>query len=158
MIEVRQFKLALLSSRENVGKYAIMNADTFYNCVHYRKSKVNAPNKLEGLLKITNPCTKRSIYRKYFFHKDVDKNTVLLSLTSRSELGFHDKLSKETKLYVCVKETNWFSYYWHNSDSFIRCPFKLAIAALVCSFISIIPVLYHMIRFFCQFMLLKSIH
>lgn len=145
IIEVHQFKKEFLDKFENAEKYAVMNADTFKKCTGYRKSSVKDAEKLEGLLKITNLHSKKSIYRKYRYDKSVMDNQIRLSLTARSELGI--ELNKDTNRNVCVEKANWFCYYWHNSDSSICMPFRLAVLALFCSVLSVMPVLFKSVSF-----------
>lgn len=150
MVEVHQFKESFLNSFENADKYAVMNAKTFRDDVGYQKSNVSKSVKLEGLLKITNPCNKRKIYRKYRYDKECKDGQILLSLSARSELGFHDVFSKDNKLHVCVKQACWFAYYWCNSDSYIRHPFRLAVIAMICTVISITCQIMQFFIDFCK--------
>lgn len=138
-IEVHMFKKEFLSKYENAERYAVMNAATFKKCVGYKKSDVQDAKKLEGMLKITNPCTRKSIYRRYYYDSKVENNAVLLSLTARSELGFTGTFHKNNNWMVSIERANWFCYYLRNSDSSIRMPFRLAILALVCSVLSVLP-------------------
>lgn len=143
IIEVHQFKKEFLDKFENAEKYAVMNAKTFEKCTEYKKSKIHDSNKLEGLLRISNPFTKKSIYRKYRYDKSVMDNQIRLSLTARSELGI--EWNKDANRNVSVEKANWFCYYWHNSDSSIRMPFRLTVLALSCSVLSVMPLLFNFI-------------
>lgn len=145
IIEVHQFKKEFLDKFENAEKYAVMNADTFKKCTGYRKSAVEDAEKLEGLLKITNLRSKKSIYRKYYYNPVLNNNTVLLSLTARSELGFTGVYRRSNNWLVCITKANWFIYYWCNSDSSIRNPFRWAFCGII---LTVLSVILSLVQFF----------
>ena len=137
LIKVHQFEKEFLDKFENAEKYAVMNADTFKKCTGYRKSAVQDAEKLEGLLKITNLRNKKSIYRKYHYNPALNNNTVSLSLTARSELGFKGVYRRSNNWLVCITKANWFMYYWRNSDSSIKKPFRWAFLGVIMTMISV---------------------
>lgn len=160
VVEVHQFKQDFLDKMENPEKFAIMNEKTFSCHIGYQRQHTSNQQELEGLLKITNPKNNKSIYRKFRFDPTVEDNRILLSLTARSELGFYKTFLEDTKFYVSVRKANWFCYYWKNSDSSIRSPFKLAVISLFitvffpiirCFFMNCDKILNYIIKFltFC---------
>ena len=147
LLEVHQFKKDFINEYENSERYAIMNANTFKECVGYKRSSVQDPKKLEGLLKITKTPENKSIYRKYRYDPEVKDGQILLSLTARSELGLNGQYRLSNKWKVEVKTANWFCYYWCNSDSSIKKPFRWAFCGVIMTLVSLALTI---IQFICK--------
>ena len=73
---------------------------------------------IEGIVKISK--YNKTIYRKYIAWNKATEGNVKLSTRSLALLGMDDYAK------VTITKSNWFAYMWHNNDSTIRVPFKLA--------------------------------
>lgn len=115
-------------------KYAFMHSSEFNNIYQKRMHKSSARN-LEGYLSITNPTTGITIYRKYCGWSGMEGANVGLGYRSLCELGFNPKEVETVPPTVEITPASWFCYYWMNSDSGIRAPFRFATIGMFSAFI-----------------------
>lgn len=115
-------------------KYAFMHSSEFNHIYQKRMHKSSACN-LEGYLSITNPTTGITIYRKYCGWSGMEGANVGLGYRSLCELGFNPKEVETVPPTVEITPASWFCYYWMNSDSGIRAPFRFATIGMSSAFI-----------------------
>ena len=107
-------------------KYAFMHSSEFNN-IYKTKMYKSSTRGIEGYLSITNLTTGITIYRKYCGWSDMEGANVGLGYRSLCELGFNPKEVKIVPPTVEITPVSWFCYYWKNSDSGIRVPFKIGV-------------------------------
>lgn len=107
-------------------KFVLMHSGCFSKIFNGNMDKVD-PECLEGLVKIQHKC--RTVYRRYRGSK-VDGNVVELGYRTQKELKVKDGDE------VVIKPTNWFCYLWHNQDSCIKHPFRIAFVGIILTLIS----------------------
>lgn len=112
-------------------KYAVMHTSEFTNVFGSPMKATTSSSGIEGYLSITNKAAGKTIYRKYCGWKTIDTSTVGLGYRSLCELGITEEELKNTPPVVDVKKECWFTYYWKNSDSGIRAPFRIGVWSLI---------------------------
>lgn len=128
-------KLPDLLHNSECEKFAYMRNEEFRNV--YKTPMYDATaHGIEGYLSITCETTGKIIYRKYHGWTTMDEATVGLGYRSRCELGITDKQIQEAPPTVIVRPSSWFWYYWRNSDSGVRMPFKLAFVSCLITLLS----------------------
>ena len=99
------------------------------------------PDKLYGYLKIISQFGK-VIYRRYRSIAGIKQGEVHLTYRSYCELA------SEPGDKVWVEKSNWFSFYWYNSDAGVRWPFKIAFIGIILAIISFLITLYQLLPSF----------
>lgn len=107
-------------------KYAYMRSSEFRNVYAQPMYKL-ASRGIEGYLSITNRSTGMKIYRKYCGWTEMEESAIGLGYRSLCELGITEEDFISLPKEVIVKKAHWFCYYWHNSDSGVRAPFRIAV-------------------------------
>ena len=115
-------------------KYAFMHSSEFNN-IYKTKMYKSSTRGIEGYLSITNPTTGITIYRKYCGWSGMEGANVGLGYRSLCELGIEQKELETAPPTVEIKPACWFKYYWKNSDSGIRAPFRFATIGMFSAFI-----------------------
>ncbi|MCR4812413.1 MAG: hypothetical protein K5867_07505 [Bacteroidales bacterium] len=83
---------------------------------------------IEGLVKIKHNC--RTVYRRFKGH-NLGKESILMGYRTRKALrikGAEDK--------VTVSKASWVGYLWHNQDSCVKWPFRIAFVGIIFALIS----------------------
>lgn len=127
-------------------KYAFMHSSEFNN-IYKTKMYKSSTRGIEGYLSITNSTTGITIYRKYCGWSDMEGANVGLGYRSLCELGFNPKEVKTAPPTVEITPASWFCYYWKNSDSGIRVPFRFATIGVFSAFISAISFLLQILLY-----------
>lgn len=127
-------------------KYAYMHSSEFKKIYKTKMSK-SSTRGIEGYLSITNSTTGITIYRKYCGWSDMEGANVGLGYRSLCELGFNPKEVKIVPPTVEITPVSWFCYYWKNSDSGIRVPFRFATIGVFSAFISAISFLLQILLY-----------
>ena len=117
-------------------KYAYMHSSEFKNIYAMPMHELSSHG-IEGYLSITNSKNGRKIYRKYYGWSHIEESTVGLGYRSLCELGITNKQLLDEPPVVDVKKAHWFCYYWHNSDSGVRAPFRIAVIGGILTAISL---------------------
>lgn len=112
-------------------RYVLIYSSDFEAIFDEKMKDTNNSNMLEGLVKITNNNNKnkKSVYRKCI-GRHVEKDIVQMGYRTQSELEI--KSGNEVE----IKPAKWFPYYWHNSDSYYKYPFRIACIALIITCLS----------------------
>lgn len=118
-------------------KFAYMRSDEFRN-IHETPMYAATARSIEGYLSIKCETTGKIIYRKYHGWTTMDESTIGLGYRSRCELGITEKQLQEAPPIVVVRPASWFWYYWRNSDSGIKMPFKLAFVSCLVALLSFV--------------------
>ncbi len=92
----------------------------------YSKEEMN----LDRFVKIVNG--EKVVYRKCSARRGVRSDEVALGSRTRKELGC------DIGSNVNVSKASWAQYYWHNSDTYIKFMFILAILGAICSIVSFV--------------------
>ena len=137
-----------LQGQEN-EKYAYMRSSEFRNVYAQPMYKL-ASRGIEGYLSITNRSTGKKIYRKYCGWTEMEESTIGLGYRSLCELGITEEDFISLPKEVIVKKAHWFCYYWKNSDSGIRVPFRIAVWGIFVGVISfVLQILFYIIPNCC---------
>lgn len=110
-------------------KYVLVHSSAFEAIYDEKMKDTNDSDELEGLVKIS--YNGKSIYRKSI-GGHVKKDKIQMGYRTMHEL----KVSPDTE--VRVTPANWFCYYWCNSDSNYKQPFRIAVVSLAITVLSII--------------------
>ncbi len=107
-------------------KYALVHSSTFYDIFKVKLNETSNNYILEGLVKIKGKG--KPIYRKCI-GRNISGEVIGLGYRSRCELKC--RIDDE----VSVEKACWWSYYWRNSDSGIKWPFRIAVISLLITLI-----------------------
>ena len=96
-------------------------------------------NELEGLVQIS--CAGKTVYRKCI-GANIDSELI--------EIGYRTicELSIDYGENVDVRPASWFEYYWNNSESGIKHPFRIAVVGFIITVLSFIS---DIVSFFVSF-------
>ena len=109
------------------NKFAYLHSGAFREIFGQKqKDCIGQSDVVEGYLKITNPAKGQNIFLRYHSWNSVHKNEVMLSYPNLCILGIDRKEGGQVK----IEESCWFCYYYYNSDSGVRAPFRIALISL----------------------------
>ena len=124
-------------SIDNIDKYVFTHGSEFKkNGIDFNSAE---PHITEGYVKIT--ADGKTIYRK-LLGANINAKQVQMSYRSMKELKINE--DKE----VSLEKVSWFGYYWNNSDSGVRAPFKFAFISLILTLIGSLITLLKLITDF----------
>ena len=83
---------------------------------------------IEGLVKIKHNC--RTVYRRFRGH-NLGKESILMGYRTKKALRV-----KEVGDEVSVSKASWIGYLWHNQDSCVKWPFRIAFVGIIFAIIS----------------------
>ena len=125
--------------------FAFLYSGEYAEIFGYPMNEVRDANDIAGYLKIKSK--NKTIYRKYHGW-NIDKKKVQLTYRTLCELG----LVNSHEEYVEVTPSNWFCYYYKNSNAGIKWPFRIGFYSLLLGMIpiisSIIELIYNIISYF----------
>lgn len=123
---------------QEAEKYAFFYSKEFKKFFDKSMKDVDDTKDLEGYLELS--ANRRKVYRR-FHGWHVSSGIVQLTYRTMCEL----KVSQNEE--VLVKNSNWFKFYYYNSDSGTKWPFRIGLYSLLFAIVSIIIALFQ--SFFC---------
>ncbi len=97
-------------------------------------------NNIECIVKIS--AGKKHVYRKLRSSNKFDEDKIGLGYRTTLELGVKQDNNEE----VDIKKSCWFLYLWCHVDSTIKCPFRLAVVALILALPSFFETIMNLIN------------
>lgn len=95
---------------------------------------------IECIVKIS--AGKKHVYRKLRSSNKFDEDKIGLGYRTTLELGVKQDNNEE----VDIKKSCWFLYLWCHVDSTIKCPFRLAVVALILALPSFFETIMNLIN------------
>ena len=119
---------------EHPDRFAFMRTDSYRNIYGHPMSEAKG-NEIGGYVEIKNVSNGKKIYRKYRGCNKVEDNHVMLDYRTICELQLS---AKNEERFITVKKSNWWKFYFRNSDPGIKFPALLAFFGLLFTLISMI--------------------
>lgn len=107
-----------VKSTPDYERYVMVHSSAFAAIFDEKVKVATNPNTLEWFVKITYKG--KSVYRKCIIGRNIASDFIEMGCCTQSELGV-----KTGKKKVHVEPTDWFYYYWCNSDTYYKYPFVL---------------------------------
>lgn len=104
-------------------KYILLTPGTLHEIAQWEEWDEVSTSDLELFVKVTYGINKKYVYRKAVAKafSGFKNEEVMIAYRTRKQL----KVSGGDT--VTIERTNWFAYLWHNLDSAIRWPFRIAV-------------------------------
>ncbi len=137
---VERFRFGQIDLPLDSENFAFMYYQEYGDVFGETMSSKTKPNEIAGYLKISTRNGK-SVYRKFRGWNGVKRDIVQLTYRTMCEIGV--KPGDE----VTIEPSNWFTYYWRNSNAGIKYPFIIAFLGILFAFASF---LLSIIPYFCS--------
>ena len=85
----------------------------------------NAGHEIERYVKISNPDSKKSIYRKSSGRNGVLSDQVALAYKTQKELGVQPNSP------VTIRQAGFWGYYWYNSEKYVKWAFRIGVISFI---------------------------
>ena len=117
-----------------------MSPGAYVNIFCKTRSKVCRCLQRLSVVRIKNPKTGASIYRKYEYNpqfKGVGDNDIVLHPASIRELASGEENDSVVGKDMCVRRGSFFAYYWKHPFHATRISMKLGVFSILLAFVSI---------------------
>lgn len=123
--------VSFIKSHIDFERYVRVHSRSFSEIYHDSLKKTDDHNSLEGIVSIYSIESNKTIYRK-LVGGHVNSGDVEMGYRTQCELKVREGEN------VDIKPANWFCYYWCNSDSYLKHPFRIAFFSAVITMFSFI--------------------
>lgn len=110
-------------------RYVLIGQKSFEGIHGQTIKETSNSNILEGLVKITYKG--KCVYRKCI-GRNISLDEIQMGYRTKCEL----KVDYDSE--VSVESANWFAYYWYNSDSYFKHPFRIAVISAIITILSFV--------------------